>query len=370
MKQLIVLLCFPMILHGQIDSLGHFLEAQLDHESASPVHSIMLQVDRVGGDLLFQEAIGWKNREADSIQPTQQFRIASITKLFVATVVLQLIEEGRLKLTDKIGYHLSDHPFLKVRNLHTPESRNYGLEISVEHLLSHRTGLADIFTDKADEFFAKVFANPTQNYSPRKIVELYFDYDLPKAAQFKPGEGFYYSDMNYVVLGLLIEHLEGASLATVLRKRIINPLELQDTFLEFYEAPHTSPDLLHQWYDSFNMSRINTSFDWAGGGLVSSMSDLSIFISALFTGKLLQLKTLKRMTQMPPNSPNEDPYGLGIFGTTFNGDLYFGHFGFYGSYVGYCPKKKQVLVYNISQGNPPFRVKLVIEEALKRLDLD
>ena len=369
MKQLIVLLCFPMILIGQRDSLGHFLEAQLDHESASPIHSIMLQVDRVGGDLLFQEAIGWKNREADSVQPIQQFRIASITKLFVATVVLQLIEEGKLKLTDKIVHHLSAHPFLPIRELHTHEDQNYGQEISVEHLLSHRTGLADIFTDKAEDFFTKVFAHPTQHYTPQRIVELYFDYGLPKAAHFRPGEGFYYSDMNYVVLGLLIEQLEGEALAAVLRKRIISPLDLQDTYLEFYEAPQKKPDILHQWYDSINMSRINTSFDWAGGGLVSSMQDLSTFISALFTGKLLQLNTLERMTQMPPSNPNEDPYGLGIFGTSFNGDLYFGHFGFYGSYVGYCPRKKRVLVYNISQGNPPFRVKLVIEEALKRITL-
>lgn len=367
MKPLIVFLCFPILLNGQIDSLPQFLEAQLDHESSAPVHSMLLQVDRVGDDRLFQEAVGWKNKEADAVQPTQQFRIASITKLFVATVVLQLVEEQKLKLTDKIVHHLSKHPFLRVRHLHAYEGQEMAQEISVEHLLSHRTGLADIFTDKADEFFAQVFANPTRPYTPQKIVELYFDYQLPQAAHFRPGEGFAYSDMNYVVLGLLIEHLEGEPLAAVLRKRIIVPLDLRDTYLEFYETPLIAPNLLQQWYDSFNMSLINTSFDWAGGGLVSSMQDLNTFICALFTGKLLQPKTLERMTQLPPSSPNEDPYGLGIFGTSFNGDMYFGHFGFYGSYVGYCPEKKQSLIYNISQGNPPFRVKLVIEEALRKL---
>lgn len=368
MKKLLFCLCFPVFLNGQLDSINQLLEAHLDHQRPSPVHSILLQIDRVGDVPSIQLGIGWKDDTGPPVHISQQFRIASITKTFVATVILQLIEEKKVKLTDKIIDLLHDHPFLTVDSLHAHQGQSFVAEISIEHLLSHRSGLADIFTDKAEEFFTQVFSNPQQSYAPKSIVQLYYHYDLHKEAHFRPGEGFAYSDMNYVVLGLLIEKLEGLSLATVLRQRILDPLELVSTYFEFYEEAPNEPILLHQWYEGQNMSEVNTSFDWAGGGLVSNMQDLSTFLKALFDGRLLKPASLERMLQISPTNPHEDPYGLGIYATHFNGDLYFGHFGFYGSYIGYCPQKKQSLIYNVSQGNPSFHVKNLMERVLLLLD--
>ena len=368
MKQILLFLCFPVVLSGQLDTIMQVLTTHLDHESPAPVHSILLRVDRVGEDAFFEKAIGWQNEGGKPVQTYQQFRIASITKTFVATVVLQLVEEKKLRLTDRIVDLLSNHSFLKIDSFHYYQGQDFAAEINIEHLLSHRSGLADIFTDRAEEFFARVFSDPHQSYSPKAIVQLYYDYDLHKEAHFRPGEEFAYSDMNYVLLGLLIEQLEGQPLANVLRKRILAPLQLDYTYFEFYEKASDEPNLLHQWYDGQNMSEVNTSFDWAGGGLVSNMKDLKTFIQALFNGELLQSATLERMIQIAPSSPHDDPYGLGLYATNFNGDLYFGHFGFYGSYMGYCPQKKQSLIYNVSQGNPSFYVKKLVERILLLID--
>lgn len=368
MKKLLFCLCFPAFLNGQLDSVNQLLEAHLDHMGSSPVHSILLRVDRVGEVPLVQTGVGWQDQEGRPVDASRQFRIASITKTFVATVILQLVEEKKVKLTDRIADHLSDHAFLGVDSLHYYQGQSFAGEISIEHLLSHYSGLADIFNDKASEFFGIVFSNPQQAYSPKAIVKLYYDFGLHREAHFRPGEDFAYSDMNYVVLGLLIEKLEEQPLAGVLRRRILDPLGLTSTYFEFYEEAPNEPTLLHQWYDDQNMSTINTSFDWAGGGLVSNMQDLSTFIEALFNGQLIQPTTLERMIQISPTGPYEDPYGLGVYASTFNGDLYFGHFGFYGSYVGYCPERNQTLIYNISQGNPSFRVKSLMEKLLLYLD--
>lgn len=370
MKKLLLCLCFPLFLNGQLDSIHQLLGAHLDHTGSAPVHSILFRVDRVGEAPLVQTGMGWQNQEGKPVNVSQQFRIASITKTFVATVILQLVEEKKVKLTDRIADHLSNHAFLAVDSLHFYQGQKFAHEISIEHLLSHYSGLADIFNDKTSEFFNKVFSNPQQSYSPKSIVELYYDFGLHKEAHFRPGEDFTYSDMNYVVLGLLIEKLEEQPLAVVLRKRILAPLGMASTYFEFYEEATKKPSLLHQWYDGQNMSTVNTSFDWAGGGLVSNMQDLSTFIRALFDGRLIQSTTLERMIQISPTGPYEDPYGLGVYASTYNGDLYFGHFGFYGSYMGYCPAKKQTLIYNLSQGNPAFRVKSLMEKLLLLLEED
>ena len=107
-------------------------------------------------------------------------------------------------------------------------------EITIVHLLQHRSGFADVFTDSGDEFFALVDQDPQRQYSGAEMVKVYYDLGLHEAPRFVPGAGWHYSDMNYVLLGLLIEDIEGKSLAEVLRERIIDPLNLENTYFEFY----------------------------------------------------------------------------------------------------------------------------------------
>ena len=113
-----------------------------------------------------------------------------------------------------------------------------------------------------------------------------------------------------------------------------------------------------------NMTEINTSFDWAGGGLVSNNQDQAKFIKALFNHELISKSSLNKMIDVQFTKEYESRYGLGIYESIYKGDTFYGHYGFYGSYIGYCPKTKMVLSYNISQAEPDFNVYSFIVEVL------
>ncbi|MEM6320830.1 MAG: serine hydrolase domain-containing protein [Bacteroidota bacterium] len=262
-------------------------------------------------DFLFHEGFGLTKKKGEIVSKNAQFRIASITKPFVATIVLQLVEEGKLRLDDKIFEYLEAIDYLNFENFHFYKNKSYAKEITIHHLLAHRSGLADIFNDKGFRFYSGVFLNRKKQYAPETIVGKYFQYGLNRGAHFVPGNDFYYSDMNYVLLGLLIQQIEGISLAEVIKTRILEPLNMKDTYLEFYESTKGNWQRVHQYIKKMDMTKMNTSFDWAGGGLVSTNVDLATFIKALFTGQLISKALLQKMTTMKFTQEYHNRYGLG-----------------------------------------------------------
>lgn len=366
MKQYLVLLSLiPFCLSAQTDSISAIIQNHISHRGKQKVHSILFYLDKEEDNYTFHEGLGLTKKGGTKVSKNDQFKIASITKTFVATIILQLIEEGKLQQEDKAFEHLKNIDFLDFENIHFYNQASYGKEISIKHLLSHRSGLADIFNDKGSRFFRSVFLNKRKQYSPEAIVKKYYQYKLNTQAHFKPGDNFFYSDMNYVLLGLLIEQIENMPLAKVIRARILEPLNMKNTYLEFYERPTGNRQKVHQYIKKIDMTKVNTSFDWAGGGLISTTADLSIFIKALFSGQLISNSSLQKMTAMEFTKEQHNPYGLGLYESKYDGEVYYGHYGFYGSYLGYCPKKKIVIAYNISQSATGFYVSEMVNEILK-----
>lgn len=355
----------PICLSAQKDSISMILQNHIDHTSEKGVHSMLFYVYNESEGILCNEGIGLAKKDGEGVSETAQFKIASISKPFVAAVVFQMIEEGKLDLKDKVSEYLEEIDFLDFDRLHYFEQQSYASEISIEDLLSHRSGLADIYREKSFRFFLNVFLEPEKQYTPNAIVEKYYRYGLNKDAHFKPGDDFYYSDMNYVLLGILIEQMENRPLAEIIRTRILNPLQLKDTYFEYYEPATGQQQRLHQYINEIDMTSVNTSFDWAGGGLVSTTRDLAVFINALFSGQIINDRSLQLMIEMKSISDGENRYGMGIDESVYNGDIYYGHYGFYGSYVGYCPKNNSSIVYNISQAQTDFPVYDLVEEILK-----
>ncbi|WP_172826837.1 serine hydrolase [Flammeovirga sp. SJP92] len=352
----------PLFTFAQTDAIDQLLEDKINMESENPVHHILLSIKSPSFE--YHKAFGTPS--SGHIKESR-FRIASSTKLFVSTIVLQLAEEKKLHLKDKTSQYLKDLQGVQFEELHIYQGKSYSNDITIEQLLSHRSGLADIFSDKEEAFFNLLLANPQKQYSPQSILALYYQLGLNKAPHFTPNKGWYYSDMNYVLLGLIIEQIQEATLANVIRKRILEPLSMKDTFFEFYEpAPQPYPSI-NQYVGTINFSEINTSFDWSGGGLVSTNKDLSIFIKALFNQELINKKSLKKMTNVKFTKENENRYGLGMDESTYNGNIYYGHYGFYGTYIGYSPKSKTVISYCISQATPSFSVYKMINEVLELL---
>lgn len=365
---LFALLIIPLISYGQTDKIASLLELRINHKSENPIHNILIQIDNSDKNSSYSKGFGIKDKDLPLVSGNEQFKIASSTKLFVSTLILQLNEEGKLDLNDRVSKYLKHIDFLDFENLHIYNEKKFADEITIQQLLSHRTGLADIFKDKEEEFFSLLLKNPNKQYSPKSIVELYFEYNLNKKSHFEPSKGWYYSDMNFVLIGLIIEQIEQTSLAESIRNRILKPLKMEDTYFEFYENPIQKNNLINQYVGNINFSKINTSFDWSGGGLVSTNNDLIIFIKSLFDLKLINKQSLNKMIDVKFSRENENRYGLGIYESNYNGKVYFGHYGFYGTYIGYCPETKIAISYSISQATTDFNTYSLISEILKLMD--
>ncbi|MEM9548581.1 MAG: serine hydrolase domain-containing protein [Bacteroidota bacterium] len=360
-----IFLFLPLFSIGQTDLIDSITNVKIDHESENPVHSILLYLENLDKEAIYSKIFGNLDPSLKDAPENYQFKIASSTKLFVATLILQLAEEGKLNLNDKASQHLYAVDYLDFDNFHQLEEKIYSRKITIEQLLSHHSGLADIFSDRQQEFFSLLVQNPEKQFSPKSIIELYHQFNLNKESHFEPGKGWYYSDMNYVLLGLIIEHIDQTSLAESIRTRILEPLEMKDTYFEYYEEPKQKKSQINQYVGSINFTEINTSFDWAGGGLVSTNKDLAIFIKALFNLELINKESLQNMIDVTYTKEHESRYGLGVYESEYNGNTYFGHYGFYETYIGYCPETKTLISYCISQASADFNVYKFINEVLQ-----
>ncbi|MGK2863333.1 MAG: serine hydrolase domain-containing protein [Chitinophagaceae bacterium] len=173
---------------------------------------------------------------------------------------------------------------------------------------------------------------------------------------FVPGNGFHYSDTNYLLLAILIEQLTNKPLQQVYRENIIIPLGLNDTYLEFYELPGQIKPVVYPYYGVYSLEIINTSFDWGGGGLTSTMNDLDIFIRSLIKGMLFKKpESLKLIIQsqnihsVKGNTSRLIQYGSGIQKRDFVGYSFVGHNSAYGSMLFYEPEKDISIIFSLNQ---------------------
>jgi D-alanyl-D-alanine carboxypeptidase len=130
-----------------------------------------------------------------------------------------------------------------------------------------------------------------------------------------------------------------------------------------------SGNFAHSFLGKRDITKIlNTSYDWAGGGVVSTNADLATFLRGIFEGKLYKKdSTLTLMTKMLPHtlkSGRVSYYGLGLYQYTFNGEKYYGHGGFWGSIIAYNPINKVIFCGTVNQVNPPFRTNQFVESLL------
>lgn len=247
-----------------------------------------------------------------------RFRIGSVTKTFTATVVLQLVGEGRIDLDAPVERYL---PGLVRGN------GNDGRLISVRHLLQHRSGLPDNLTP---QLLQEVIAHPFEHRDALELLKR----ALERPNLFKPDERFGYSNTNYLLAGLIIEKVTGHRYGDEVRRRIIRPLRLRDTYTPGdrtgIRGPHPAGYIrTGPGQELTEFTRYNPSVAWAGGEIISSGRDLNRFFAALLAGRLLGPAELREMTQTRPTGrPSGDEYGLGLERTSLPcGGDYWGHEG-------------------------------------------
>lgn len=229
-----------------------------------------------------------------------RFRAGSVTKSFVATVVLQLTAEGRLHLDDPIAKHL-------------PGVVPNGGKITVRHLLSHRSGLFGYTESLWPGGLREAYENRFRHYAPGELIAEANRH----RPNFAPGTSGNYSNTNYVLLGMLIEKITGNSARAEIMHRIAKPLHLSGT--SFPDASTRIPGPHARGYirldDSgspyTDITEYDMSWAWTAGALISTTHDLNTFYKALVGGRLLPAKLTKEMQDAHPLDDGSS-YGLGI----------------------------------------------------------
>jgi D-alanyl-D-alanine carboxypeptidase len=231
------------------------------------------------------------------MRPTDRFRAGSMTKSFVATVALQLVGEGKLKLTDTVERRL-------------PGILPYGDKVTVRQLLNLTSGVPDNQGPVEAEWLK---GNMTRSWSPRELVALVAD----KRPDFAPGSSWAYSNTNYVLAGMIIERVTGHRLGDELARRVFAPLHMRDTSFPVnttaVAGPHANGYAVVNG-KALDVTVLNPSGTWAAGNAVSTAADIAHFWRALLGGELLAAAQLKAMkTTVPMVKGAASRYGLGIF---------------------------------------------------------
>jgi D-alanyl-D-alanine carboxypeptidase len=235
---------------------------------------------------------------------TDRFRVGSVTKTFVATVVLQLAGEGRLSLDDTVERWL-------------PGLVPNGQGITIRQLLNHTSGLFDYTQDPAI-LRPYVHGHLTVVRAPRTLVAR----ATAHPPLFAPGAKWSYSNTGYIVLGLIVEAAAGDSLGAQLQQRVFAPLGLRGT--TFDSSPRIRGRHAHGYLaigkgPARDVSVFHPSFAWAAGAIVSTADDLARFYRALLQGRLLRADLLGAMKTTVAMGPPGESYGLGLWKTSSMG---------------------------------------------------
>ncbi|NKX56187.1 beta-lactamase family protein [Arthrobacter sp. E918] len=272
-------------------------------------------------------------RGSDPVTLADRTRIGSITKTWTGTVILQLVQEGRLKLDDPVSkYHRG-----------VPNGR----KITIAQLLNMRSGLYSY--SETPELNQALDSGPRKVWSPQELLDLAFG----QKPWFAPDNGFYYSNTNAVLLGLIAEKLDGKPLARIFQDRLFTPLGLADTLFPFpgvsgLPAPHprgymygTNTGMLYSQalpaalqqrarkgaLKPRDVTELNPSWVWAAGAGISTAGDLAAWAEALVRGNLLdaRLQRVRLASTKSPDAGSLDTARYGLAIARFGG-LY-GHAG-------------------------------------------
>jgi D-alanyl-D-alanine carboxypeptidase len=276
------------------------------------------------GKILYTRAVGYSQingSDKKASTTATKYRIGSISKMFTAVMIFQLVEEGKLKLSDTL-----DKFYPQIPN---------ASKITVEHLLGHRSGIHS-FTDDAD-FDAWLMNPKTQSELIAVIAK--------GKPEFEPGAKAAYSNPNFILLGYIVEKVGGKSYQTALKERIASKIGLQDTY------PGGKTDIKNNETFSYEYEKdgwkqsveTDLSIPGGAGALLSTPADLTKFIQALFDSKLVSQASLNQMKTI------KDGYGLGMFSFPLDAKTtVYGHTGGIDNFnaaLFYLPEEKLAIAY-------------------------
>jgi len=239
--------------------------------------------------VIFKKGYGMANFEWNIPNaPDTRFRLGSITKQFTAAVILQLVDEGKLKLDDKLSQFVPDYP-----------QKTAG-QVTVHHLLTHTSGIPSYTS--FPNFFRDKSRDP---YRPLELVKLWRDMDL----EFEPGSKMRYNNSGYHLLGVIIEKVTGKTYAQAVEERILRPLGMTASGYDLHTPIQAKRAGAYQMtLDGVeNAPYLDMTIPYAAGSLYSTVEDLFTWDQALYAGKALPAKTRDKMV-----TPFLDNYAYGL----------------------------------------------------------
>jgi len=304
------------------------LEADLDANPSVPGEVVAVRAP--GLDVTVAAGLADVS-EGVPLRAETPFRIASVTKTFVAAAVLKLVERGDLRLDAPISKYLSPESLAVLRaDGYRPR------RITVRQLLTHTAGLFDYAT--TDAYDAVNVDDPGHRWTADEQLRFATEHGDPLGA---PGKVYEYSDTGYVLLGEILGHVTGEPLPVAVRQLVdFRRLGLNHTYWETLEPePPGGVALAHPYFDTFDGAMLDPSHDlYGGGGLVSTVGDLTRFYRALFHGRVFDDPRILRLMTKISGPGRRAGAGMGIFRVDVDGERCFGHLGFWGTQTIHCPR--------------------------------
>ncbi|MGZ2369332.1 serine hydrolase [Ancylomarina sp. YFZ004] len=253
----------------KVDKLDQLFEKYTEYEQFNG-SALVAQ----NGKVIFKKGFGMANMEWDiPNKANTKHRLGSITKQFTAMLILQLMEEGKIKLEASITDYLPDYP------------KDKGDVVTIHHLLTHTSGIPSYTS--YPKFMKEISRDP---YSPEDFTRFFADSTL----QFKPGSTYRYNNSGYFILGVIIEKLTGKSYEEALRERIFKPLNMMrsgfDHHRDIVKNRATGYEKRGERY--INAPYLDMSLPYAAGSIYSTVEDLYLWDQALYTNKLLTKESM------------------------------------------------------------------------------
>lgn len=311
----------PDVTYGNHPQNTAYTQGLMRYQQSTTAPGTVLLVKRKGEDVWIGAA-GHANLEYQTpMRTNHQFRTGSITKMLTAVIMLQLVQENRIHLEDKIAAilpGLATH----IDNSHA---------ITVRHLLGHLSGIPDP-PNESLHYQADILNHP-HAMARMTVNEKIKKYISGKKLKFSPGTGYSYSNANYWLLGAMAEKITGKTLPVIMRERIFVPLQMDKSALDLQDDRNVARGYV-DFYRNGKLMDV-TIYDKAegdgeaDGGLISTAADLYRFMKGLFDGELLSpslLNEMKRQQLASCNTP-ECEYGLGIEIWRTGAGIAYGHNG-------------------------------------------
>ncbi|MEL6834429.1 MAG: serine hydrolase domain-containing protein [Bacteroidota bacterium] len=359
--------CNTLDTNPERDQLETSLQAILEEArrgSFDQIAGVNMTVIAPELDLHWTGTSGFDSKEReDTIRAQQPFRIASITKTFVAAAMLRLVEKRQLSLEDPIAKQLPEE-YLELLRQGGYEPNN----INWRQCLNHTSGIYD-YAMGGDTYVELARNNPRKRWTRKEQVELAME---SGQATGTPGERYSYGDTPYILAGKVLEMRQDTNLGIALRNLLgYDKLGLESTWLEsIEEAPPIDLPLVHCYFQNLDASNWDPSIDlYGGGGLVSTTQELATFFHGLFNGKVFERnETLDLMlapvtyadTYKPEDNPRHKDYRLGLWKVKIFGEDAYMHGGLWSTGILHVPSLNCTVAVKYTNGWWERQVKQVV----------